>query len=349
MCNMKKLIIIAGFLAICITANAWSYYFDAVYSWIRVQAYPRSGGLIKVDIPNDGWDKGHFLYTDAPPPNQCIFFSTLYSEEDSWPSGIYKEQVTWETEWGDSIDIKLLSASGNSSTDSIKAVLSPGYSGVLNDSPYPYDGHVCYRVYAEPNEGYHFVGLSRSTCLENFRANSHSYNVTITDDMFVFDKSIAQTEHNPGWLFIPDSQYWMYSAISFGGWDISSDATERSWALFSRVIVNGDESICGISNNTNEIGEEITIIAVDGTDEGLFSYWIEESTGRHITENPYTFTVSRKDSYTPVFGNPAGIETPENAPVENTPTSIYTIDGKQLQKEPTEGIYIKNGKKVLVK
>ena len=79
------------------------------------------------------------------------------------------------------------------------------------------------------------------------------------------------------------------------------------YALFTRVTVgldylNKQLGTVEIDKSVNDIGTEVTITATPNQEKkAQFAYWIEESTGNKITKNPYTFTVSGADNYTPVF------------------------------------------------
>jgi hypothetical protein len=79
------------------------------------------------------------------------------------------------------------------------------------------------------------------------------------------------------------------------------------YALFTRVTVGLDylSELLGtveIDKTVNDVGQQVTITATPKEEmKAQFAYWVEESTGNKITENPYTFTVSGADHYSPVF------------------------------------------------
>lgn len=131
---------------------------------------------------------------------------------------------------------------------------------------------------------------------------------------------------------------------------------EYCWAIFARVIVknaNGGKATIANhsdkqSDDANDIGDEVCITAVANSEDNPFQYWIEESTGRHIVENPYTFTVTHQDAYTPYFGSsPEGIDEVHVSKSITGTSASYTLDGKRLRSDPQRGAFIKNGKKLV--
>ncbi|MBR1469621.1 MAG: hypothetical protein IJ605_05885 [Prevotella sp.] len=84
------------------------------------------------------------------------------------------------------------------------------------------------------------------------------------------------------------------------------------YALFTHVTpriseINSRLGAVSIDKTVNYVGQEVTITAeVDPAAENYnttFSHWVEKSTGKVITENPYTFTVEKADEYEAVFNS----------------------------------------------
>ena len=122
---------------------------------------------------------------------------------------------------------------------------------------------------------------------------------------------------------------------------------EYVYAVFTRVTVSNEKkNEIIIYPRANEIGDEVTLTCTRDD----FDYWIEESTGRHITENPYTFTVTGKETYTAHFADPTKVD---SAPLPFREGSevdcIYDLQGRRLFQLPQRGIYIVDGKKIAIK
>ena len=120
--------------------------------------------------------------------------------------------------------------------------------------------------------------------------------------------------------------------------------------VFTRVfLTNEDRENVIIYPRANEIGDEVTLTCTRDD----FDYWIEEGTGRHIEENPYTFTVTGKETYTAHFTDPSKIAShqlpsgKEGSSLIAHPSSVYDLQGRRLTKASAKGLYIQNGKKVI--
>ena len=123
--------------------------------------------------------------------------------------------------------------------------------------------------------------------------------------------------------------------------------------VFTRVfLTNEDRENVIIYPRANEIGDEVTLTCTRDD----FDYWIEEGTGQHIEENPYTFTVTGKETYTAHFTDPSKIalhQLPsgkEGSSLTAHPSSDYDLQGRRVKNgEMRKGVYIQNGKKVVIK
>ena len=128
---------------------------------------------------------------------------------------------------------------------------------------------------------------------------------------------------------------------------------EYLYAVFARVVIsNFKEKEVYLYPRANDIGDEVTLTCTRDD----FDYWIEEGTGRHIAENPYTFTVTGKETYTAHFGDPSKIalhQLPsgkEGSSLTAHPSSDYDLQGRRVKNgEMRKGVYIQNGKKIIVK
>lgn len=170
---------------------------------------------------------------------------------------------------------------------------------------FPYTNKGNYKGYAVPNEGWRFAGFA-----------TQKYE----DGEPVMPTEVEWTE-NPRVLPVTSQKYskaefTMEAALA----NLPDDIDEVHYALFAHVTVNVEAPYyvklgsATIDKVVNDIGEEITITAVPNGDvNAKFSHWVEESTGKEITENPYTFTVSGADNYKAVFtsDNVFAIDFPE--------------------------------------
>ena len=125
--------------------------------------------------------------------------------------------------------------------------------------------------------------------------------------------------------------------------------------VFTRVfLTNEDRENVIIYPRANEIGDEVTFTCTRDD----FDYWIEEGTGRHIAENPYTFTVTGKETYTAHFGDPSkvaplqlprGGENGSSSSDAHHSSSVYDLQGRKVNVNDKKGIYIKNGRKQVIR
>ena len=250
---------------------------------------------------------------------------------------------------------------------------------------YAATGGAQYEAHAKPNDGFFFLGFTQSDYIgprwQDFGIHGEDeyFEYYAPDDdkwdtCFVFNDRIYNSSYkksprkiqydlshgpmyfNDTWDHIgvfPKEDDQLIESYPF---IFTSTPSEYCWALFARVIVkDGNGGTAKIANHsdeqsdiTNDIGDEICITAVTSDKDITFQYWIEESTGRHITENPYTFTVTHQDTYTPHFGpSPEGIESPEADASARDASAIYTLDGKALKSEPQKGVFIKGNRKMI--
>ena len=127
---------------------------------------------------------------------------------------------------------------------------------------------------------------------------------------------------------------------------------EYLYAVFARVVIsNFKEKEVYLYPRANEIGDEVTLTCTRDD----FDYWIEEGTGRHIAKNPYTFTVTGKETYTAHFGDPSKIAShqlpsgKESSSLTAHPSSVYDLQGRKVNVNDKKGIYIKNGRKQVIR
>ena len=149
-------------------------------------------------------------------------------------------------------------------------------------------------VTAAPNEGWKFAGFA--------------------EQKYVDDEPVIPTEaeitDNPKGLKVTSQVYskeTLFTTAEDALANFPKEPDNVYYALFTRVTVgldylNEQLGTVSIDKAVNDVGTEVTITATPNEDKkAKFAYWIEESTGNKITENPYKFTVSGADNYTPVF------------------------------------------------
>ncbi len=356
---MKKFLAIT-LISILASTDALGY----TRIWLRMQAYPREGGAVKVGV--ECWTSGLIL--------------DLHDQMGvSWYSGMDNISVNFmdtncilgESDWGDSIEVEFFLYPIYYYDREVAKNLD--YDGDVNES----FNNVVYIASATANKGYHFLGFSRSRYKDYKKverpedadeyweepmyegywdadAGLYISPFKYPETSFVFNTDIVQ-KNNPGYMIIPAGQI-VFEPSGSQFIEKPETPNERCYALFARVIVNDAEGGVSmienhsdkLSDNTNDIGDKVCITAVaDNVIEHPFLYWIEESTGRHINENPYTFTVTGQETYTPYFGiEPDGIKNLDRSSGKDT-DDVYSIDGKRLSVEPEHGIFIKNRKKTL--
>ena len=136
----------------------------------------------------------------------------------------------------------------------------------------------------------------------------------------------------------------------------------------NKLILTDDEGVMPVGNivltNVNvtesngtksfQVNQNITITA--GDDEG---FWLGPMlgevpvnlTGKMNDEHLYCsidITMSEK-KVNVVFGDESKVTSIENITIENSASAIYDLTGRKVEEITTAGIYIVNGKKVLVK
>ena len=359
---MKRIVFFA--LLTLMSIGAFSQCYTRV--WIRMLPYPQDGGKVKISVESSASilaDDVHFqtmVSVNYIPENFNIIDISDYNNVTTIS--------LFETGWGNSaeFDIEVFP-----SFHYDKFIEQVSYSGDLS---YNYFS-VVYIANAEANEGFYFLGFSRSIYKDYIKIEKpedagpnwqephfeylHDYDTGYLENpfkypetSFTFSTKIVQKD-NPGYMVIPSGQlaFWFENYIK------PETPNERCYALFARVIVEDNEGGTAIiANNsdeqsdvTNDLGDEVTITAVADDERYPFLYWIEKSTGRQITENPYTFNVTHQDTYTPYFAvESTDIKESTDYPILTLNTyNIYTLDGRCLKTVPQKGIYIVKNRKVL--
>lgn len=332
--------------------------------WLRMQAYPRNGGTVKVGV--ECWTSGLIL--------------DLHDQMGvRWYRGMDNISVNYmgtncilgESDWGDSIDAEFFLYPIYYYDRDVAKNLD--YTGDVNVS----FNNVVYIASATVNEGYHFLGFSRSRYKDYKKVekpeNPDEYwekpvyegywdadaglyisPFKYPESSFIFNTDVVQ-KNNPGYMIIPAGQI-VFEPSGSQFIEKPETPNERCYALFARVVVNDAEGGVSmienhsdeLSDNTNEIGDKVCITAIaDNVIEHPFLYWIEGSTGRHIKENPYTFTVIGKETYTPYFGIEPDVIITSDKKSGYRANAVYSIDGKKLYSKPEHGVFIKGNKKIL--
>ena len=246
----------------------------------------------------------------------------------------------------------------------------------------------CYLVRLMPvDNGYSFVGLSRAQYIGKgwdwlsvfndveiynsyFRLDTDSsdfvFNPENIDDKNYHDCQNEYGEDNK-YIYCVDRQTWVAGYVNCDYMKENEDGTcvfvgdpncfpenpnEYLYAVFARVVIsNFKEKEVYLYPRANEIGDEVTLTCTRDD----FDYWIEEGTGRHIAKNPYTFTVTGKETYTAHFGDPSKIafhQLPsgkESSSLTAHPSSVYDLQGRKVNVNDKKGIYIKNGRKQVIR
>lgn len=335
--------------------------------WLRMQAYPLQAGNVKLEVECWHSRKCQGIHY------QQIFIFEAENRNVFTDNGT----IVSATQWGNSIEADFIVLPSCPKERFLE------YWGIIPETEYYGDitdnfGNVLYNAIAEPNEGYYLLGFSRSRYKDfvkverpedapswweepyiqydetQWYSGNYECPLAYPESSFEFNTEIVQ-HNNHGYMIVPSGQL---AHGEFEGYLPKPETpNERCYALFARVKVeNSAGGKAKIENHsdeqsdiTNDIGDEICITATANDEEHPFQYWIEQSTGRNITENPYTFIVTHQDAYTPYFGiDPSGIE-PVMRSDSATHSAIYSLDGKQLNAEPQKGVYIKDGKKITTK
>lgn len=154
-----------------------------------------------------------------------------------------------------------------------------------------------FNAYAEPAEGWIFAGFAPEEYEDGepllpsvVSDNSNPANLKVTSA--VYDKNSLFDSEEDALANIPDDPDGVY------------------YALFTHVAPRISEMMAhmgsvSIDKTVNYIGEDVTIEAtVDPKWENYnarFSHWVEKSTGKKITQNPYTLTVTQVEEYEAFF------------------------------------------------
>ena len=101
-----------------------------------------------------------------------------------------------------------------------------------------------------------------------------------------------------------------------------------------------------LDNDENQTGD-----VIDGTKQ-CFYKWVKGNVDKNLAylqlANPTGANAAKSVIYLDWFGQTTGVHGRANAPVQNA-GSIYTLDGIKVSQPLRKGIYIKNGKKFVVK
>ena len=153
-----------------------------------------------------------------------------------------------------------------------------------------------YKGYAVPNEGWVLAGFATQKYEDG--EPMIPTEVEWTDNPRTL-KLTSQVYAKADMTSTPEEAFQMFP----------NDPDEVHYALFTRVTVgidafNSNLGSVAIDKAVNDVGTEITLTATpDYTKKASFLHWVEKSTGNKITENPYTFTVSKADEYYAYFEN----------------------------------------------
>ncbi len=150
-----------------------------------------------------------------------------------------------------------------------------------------------FNAYAIPEDGWIVAGFTFGTKNE--------------DGTFTAKADTLITQYNPGSLTPKSTISDKDSLTALSIFPLEADTA--FFAVFTHVyprLKDGQENLGKVSIDkiSNNIGDQVTLTAIpEEKGEGKFAYWIEKSTGNKITENPYTFTVSKADEYYAYFEN----------------------------------------------
>ncbi len=167
----------------------------------------------------------------------------------------------------------------------------PGDGTVWSDEPVEIKSVARYgNIYlcAQPAEGYQVAGFKATTVDEDD-------NITINDELYSADNPAKidvtkspisadnEADANTNMPFDPTVYYAVFTHVKPG--------------YLSQMDVLGKVSIDKVCN---EIGEVVTLAATPDTEfdpTAKFDYWVKESTGEKIYENPLTVTVDGVETY----------------------------------------------------
>ncbi len=167
----------------------------------------------------------------------------------------------------------------------------PGDGTVWSDEPVEIKSVARYgNIYlcAQPAEGYQVAGFKATTVDEDD-------NITINDELYSADNPAKidvtkspisadnEADANTNMPFDPTVYYAVFTHVKPG--------------YLSQMDVLGKVSIDKVCN---EIGEVVTLTATPDTEfdpTAKFDYWVKESTGEKIYENPLTVTVDGVETY----------------------------------------------------
>lgn len=146
-----------------------------------------------------------------------------------------------------------------------------------------------YYLCASPSDGYQFAGFSQTTLdedeepIENYDIISDANPTSYMGKSSEYSAG-TESEANSLMPLIPNFVYYaLFTHVKAG-------YLEQMNAL-GKVSV---DKVC------NEIGDEITLTATPDTEfdpSAKFDYWVKESTGEKIYENPLKVTVTGKETY----------------------------------------------------
>ncbi len=196
---------------------------------------------------------------------------------------------------------------------------------------------------------------------EDYASYYHPYALTIPDGVkayaitsFSSDGTLTMTEITDG--VIPQ-----HSAVLL-------ERAASSGTSSYRIYIAEDDTHTAISGNLLYGSEQSTTTSVDGVTEGYYFYGLTTKNGENLgfywgAENGVAFTMPANKAWLALpsaevanisylklkkDGNTTGIESVEAAE-ETNDGAIYTLQGVRVSDMSQKGIYIVNGKKVLVK
>ena len=341
----KSLKIVLFFLLVVLCPFRVEAFFGFQILHLKVFSYPAGAGKFAVANYYLGYDQGErqYHYKKYGEDLSVKDYFELYVKEDAYRTEFDTLMiVAYMDGYGDGYLVKVKPIDENYT---FLGFVHSKYIGEQYDLWYYYqhsNEYPYYRPSVNESDFYYTIEDAKLLDYDDFLRG-------MTDDMAIIHYAVdfwAGGTIHPSQIISVDYDIRQYI------WPIDENTfpenpNDYCMGVFTRVfLTNEDRENVIIRPRANEIGDEVTLTCTRDD----FDYWIEEGTGRHITENPYTFTVTGKETYTAHFADPTASPQPPHKEGAHRADAVYDLQGRKISgrmNADMPGVYIVNGKKVV--